>query len=61
MIYFIDEGDVLRNGFNFYRLSNPSSIGFRFRINRWCFTFRWSKMANKFTIYNVVVPKEQPF
>ena len=61
MIYFRGESDVVRNGFNFYRLSDPASIGFIFRIHRWGLIVRWSKVVKKLFIYTRVEPKKNPF
>lgn len=60
MIYFVKEGDRIRNGINLYRLSDPGSIGGWLRINRWGFTVRWSKKAKKLFVYTVTAPKVTP-
>ena len=65
MIYIRTEGQTLRNGFNFYPLSDKSSFGFIFRYGKnipltelgsTAFWFRYSKQTKKWFIKNVTSP-----
>ncbi len=49
MIYLRGEGEPFKgNGFHFYPLSDPSSIGVHFKWNETVLWFRYSKVINKF-------------
>jgi hypothetical protein len=61
MIHITSEGGVIRNGFNFYPLSDKDSFGFRFRygpknlitgFRLKIFWFRYSKITQRLTIEN---------
>ena len=50
MLYFREEGGVVRNGFNFYKLSDDGSAGFIFKLINYTFWFRYSKITKVWTI-----------
>jgi hypothetical protein len=65
MIHIRKEGQTLRNGFNFYPLSDKRSFGFIFRYGKnipltelgsKAFWFRYSKQNKKWFIKNVTSP-----
>jgi hypothetical protein len=47
MIWTRKEGDTIRQGFNFYNLSDPDSIGGCLRVGSLVFRLRWSKRTKK--------------
>jgi len=53
-----NEGEYIKQGFNFYPLGCKSSVGFVFRFFNTIFTFRWSKIRKKFFIYFKTKSKE---
>jgi len=51
MIYIRKEGEVVKNGFNFYPLSDNGSAGFVLKLtNRLTIWFRYSKVTKKWLI-----------
>lgn len=50
MIHIRPEGELTRNGFNFYPLIDAGSFGFVFRYGAKRFTFRYSKITKKWII-----------
>ena len=58
MMYIRSEGGQVRNGFNFYPLSDQSSFGFIFRFKRHAWWFRYSKIAKKFIVKRQSLNKE---
>ena len=50
MIHITQEGGVIRNGFNFYPLTDKSSFGFRFRYGSKIFWLRYSKVTKRLTV-----------
>ena len=44
-----DEGEQIKNGFNFYPLRSTNSFGFIFRLNNKTFWLRYSKTMKKIT------------
>jgi hypothetical protein len=48
MLYLRSEGGIVRNGFNFYPLSDKGSVGFIFRLGNTAIWFRYSKITGKF-------------
>ena len=50
MIYLRDEGERLRNGFNFYRLSDEYNAGFIFKLGSKTFWFRYGKISKIWVI-----------
>jgi hypothetical protein len=60
MFYFTREGETPRNGFNFYHLSDTNNAGFKLRLGRFMFMFRWSKLMKRLSARGWIVPKQQP-
>jgi len=60
MIYLTGEGETVRNGINLYRLSDPSSAGFKLRLGRYLFMLRWSKGRQRFFVRSEIVPGHSP-
>ena len=59
MIRFRDEGRIIKNGFNFYKLSDEHSAGFIFKIGNSAFWCRYSKSAKRwFLQFNKTSEKE---
>jgi hypothetical protein len=56
MIHITEEGGVIRNGVNFYPLTDKSSFGFRFRLGPKVFWFRYSRITQRWTIENTTNP-----
>ena len=56
MIYITEEGGVIRNGVNFYPLTDKSSFGFRLRYGSKIFWFRYSRITQRWTIENSTNP-----
>lgn len=61
MIHITEEGGVIRNGVNFYPLTDKKSFGFRFRygpkiplteFRSKIFWFRYSRITQRWTIEN---------
>ena len=50
MIHITQEGGVIRNGVNFYPLTDKSSFGFRFRYGSKIFWLRYSKVTKRLTV-----------
>lgn len=50
MFHLREEGQVVRNGFNFYKLSDKSNAGFIFRLGTKFFTLRYSKIRKTWII-----------
>ena len=50
MIRIRDEGEIIKEGFNFYPLSSVSSFGFVLRIKHTIYRVRYSKFAKKWFI-----------
>ena len=50
MIYIRHEGEPVRNGFNFYPLSDTGSAGFILRLFSKCIWVRYSKRNKKWII-----------
>jgi len=48
MIYIRDEGETVRNGFNFYPLKSASSRGVVIRLGNHTLWLRYSKFTGKF-------------
>lgn len=48
MFHLYNEGDAVKQGFNFFRLSDKGSAGVYFRWNNTLYRFRYSKYAKKF-------------
>lgn len=57
MFYMRKEGEKVRNGFNFYPLSDNSSSGFVFRIGYLAWFFRYSKITNRFNFEKIKTKK----
>lgn len=49
MITLRDEGEPIKNGFNFYPSNSTNSLGFVFRIKEQTFWLRYSKITKKVT------------
>ena len=57
MIYWREEGKTVKQGFNFYRPTDESSLGFYLRLGNRCWRIRYSKVTKKwFTGYNKIDP-----
>ena len=50
MFYIRSEGEAVRNGFNFYKLSDKGSAGFIFKLGRYTFCCRFSKITKAWII-----------
>jgi len=50
MIYIRKEGEVVKNGFNFYPLSDKGNFGFVFKLKDFQFMCRYSKMIKKWIL-----------
>jgi len=50
MIYFGDEGTLLKNGITFYPITSKTSLGFRIRIRNKLYQVRYSKVTNRWFI-----------
>ena len=50
MFHWRDEGRRVRNGFNFYKLSDESNAGFVFKLGTKSFWFRYSKKTKSWII-----------
>lgn len=50
MIHIREEGEPLRNGFNFYPLSDAYSSGFVFRLGDFVLLCRYSKTLKRWVI-----------
>lgn len=50
MIYIRKECESVKNGFNFYALSDKGSFGFIFRLRNFQFMCRYSKMIKKWIL-----------
>lgn len=50
MFYLRKEGEALRNGFNFYPLSDTGSFGFVFKLSAKVFRFRYSKIHSRWFV-----------
>lgn len=48
MLYVTKEGGTIRNGFNFYPLSDKGSAGVRIRLGDRFMSLRYSKLGKKF-------------
>lgn len=42
MFHWTKEGATLKNGFNVYRIDDPDSTGFKFKLWRFCYVWRYS-------------------
>ena len=49
-VHITGEGELVRNGINFYPLRDKSSFGFKLRCGAKVFWLRYSKRANRFFI-----------
>lgn len=47
MIHIRDEGEPVKNGFNFYPLNSKSSVGVVLRVGKYALWMRYSKKRNK--------------
>lgn len=58
MFRYREEGEPVKYGFNFWKLNDPSSLGFVLRfwhnLGLW---FRYSKIRNRWNIYFIKEPK----
>lgn len=52
MFYITKEGDVPKNGFNFYPLSDPHNFGGKLRIGLHIFSLRYSTYLGKWKAYH---------
>ena len=50
MFHIREEGGVVRNGFNFYKLSDKGSAGFIFKFINYIGWFRYSKITKRWNI-----------
>lgn len=50
MIYIRNEGERIRNGFNFYPLSDTASFGFEFKLGRFKQMVRYSTALKEWII-----------
>lgn len=47
MIYIRDEGEPVRNGFNFYPFKSKNSVGLVLRLGDYALWLRYSKFKNR--------------
>jgi hypothetical protein len=47
MFYIRDEGEVVKNGFNFYPLNSSHSIGVVIKVWKYALMVRYSKLRKK--------------
>lgn len=47
MFYIRDEGEPVRNGFNFYPFKSTNSVGVVIRLNKHAIWLRYSKLRRK--------------
>jgi hypothetical protein len=57
MFYYTPEGAALKNGFNFYPKNDANSSGFRFKLKRVIFRFRYSTKLQKRIVSLDFAPK----
>lgn len=66
MIQFIEEGSIIANGLNIYRLRDESSFGFKFRygpyipgtkLKQKLFSVRYSKRSKKWFVQKYKIDK----
>ena len=57
MIYIRKEGDTIRNGFNFYPLSDLFSAGCKIRLGRFILSFRYRKHRKDWIIDKRILGK----
>lgn len=50
MLYFRDEGQSIKNGFNFYPLTSSSSAGVILRIKNNTWRIRYSKITKQWHV-----------
>jgi hypothetical protein len=50
MIYIRTEKEDIKDGFNFYRLSDKGSFGFVFKMGTQLYWFRYSKRLKEFFV-----------
>lgn len=58
MIHIRDEGEPIKQGFNFYPLNSYGSIGFVFRFRDTARWFRYSKITKRFSFMKANVKVE---
>lgn len=54
MIYIRREGEQVKNGLNFYPLTDKGSIGVILRIGKHAYHFRYSKITKKTTFIHLI-------
>ena len=50
MMHIRKEGKPIKNGFNFYSLSDEGSLGFVFKLKGYQFMCRYSKITKKWIL-----------
>ena len=50
MIHIRQEGEMIRNGFNFYPLTDKGSAGFILKLGKRIFQMRYSKITGKLNV-----------
>lgn len=53
MFHVRAEGELIKSGFNFYPLNDKSSVGFIFKIGKFNYVFRFSKLRRKLNAHKI--------
>ncbi len=56
MFHWTSDKERLRDGFNFYRIDDPASIGFKFKGGNRIYLVRWSKIAKRWFFEVIKIP-----
>jgi hypothetical protein len=59
MIHIRQEGEIIRNGFNFYPLTDKGSVGFIFKLGKRIFRIRYSKITGKLNVKGTTLLKHE--
>ncbi len=59
MIHIRQEGEIIRNGFNFYPLTDKGSAGFILRLGKKIFRIRYSKITGKLNVKSTILLKHE--
>jgi len=54
MIHIRQEGEIIRNGFNFYPLTDKGSAGFILKLGKRIFWIRYSKITGKLNVKSTI-------
>jgi hypothetical protein len=53
MFHIRAEGELIKNGFNFYPLRDRRSVGFIFKLGKFNYVFRFSKLRHKLNAHKI--------